>query len=162
MVDTEKKLLRSTKMQKQFETTKQIRGMTLGAIKDLNDEQLLKVPEGFNNNILWNLGHMVISQQYFIYHTSGLDMLVPHTMGANFGRGTSPANWESTPDIAEIKTLAMSTMEQWEADIKADKFQNYEGMNVGTQLETADDAAIFNCYHEGEHFGTIKSILRLV
>jgi len=75
-------------MQKQFEITKQVRGMTLGVIKDLSDEQLLIVPEGLNNNILWNLGHMVISQQYFVYHASGNDMLVPHTLGADFGRGT--------------------------------------------------------------------------
>ena len=149
-------------MQKQFETTKQVRAMTLGAIENLSDEQLLTIPEGFSNNILWNLGHMVLSHQYFLYYTSGLDMTVPPTMLATFARGTSPKDWESTPDIVEIKALAMTTMEQWEADIKADKFQNYEGMNVGTQLETAEDAATFNCFHEGEHLGIIKSIARLV
>lgn len=149
-------------MQKQFETTRQIRGMALDTIKDLSDEQLLIIPEGFNNNILWNLAHMVVSQQHFVYYPSGNDMVVPHTMNELFARGTSPANWESTPDIAEIKGLAMSTMEQWEKDIKADKFSNFEAMNVGFQLESADDSAIFNCFHEGWHFGVIKSLTAIV
>lgn len=152
-------------MQKQFETTKQVRGMTLGAIENLSDDQLLTIPEGFSNNILWNLGHMALSHQYFVYYPSGLDMHVPHTMMAGFARGTSPSDWESTPDtaeIAEIKGLLMSTMDQWEADIKANKFEKYEGMNVGTQLETAEDGATFNCFHEGEHYGIIKVLAKLV
>jgi len=56
----------------------------------------------------------------------------------------------------------MSTMDQWEEDIKANKFQNFEAMNAGTQLETADDAAIFNCFHEGWHLGVIKSIVGIL
>ena len=149
-------------MQKQFEITQQFRGATLGTIENLTDEQLLAIPEGFKNNILWNLGHMIVSHQFFIYAPAGLDVNIPEEMAASFSRCTSPSDWESTPDIAEIKALAMSTMAILEADIKANKFQNYGGMNVGVQLETVDDAATFICFHEGEHFGIIKAIANLV
>ncbi len=149
-------------MQKQFEITQQFRGATLGVIENLSDEQLLTIPEGFKNNILWNLGHMVLSHQYFVNAPSGLDVNVPEAMAAGFGRGTSPSDWESTPDIADIKALAMSTMAQLEADIKDNKFQNYGGMNVGVQLETVEDAATFMCFHEGEHFGIIKTLANIV
>src|SRR5690606_33434819 len=33
----------------------------------LTPEQLLAVPKGFHNNILWNLGHLVASQQVLCY-----------------------------------------------------------------------------------------------
>ena len=149
-------------MQTQFETTKLARGRALDIIKDLSDEQLLSIPEGFSNNILWNLGHIVVAHQYLVYKLSGLDMVVPQSMVTSFIGGTSPKDWESTPNIAELKTLVMSTMEQFEADIKANKFQNYEGLDVGKQLETTEDAATYNCLHEGEHIGVIKSLARLV
>ena len=46
------------------------RGLTMGAINDLTDEQLVKVPEGFNNNILWNMGHILFYTATFVYGPS--------------------------------------------------------------------------------------------
>jgi len=35
-------------------------------------EQLNKIPEGFSNNLIWNIGHIIVTQQVLIYKLSNL------------------------------------------------------------------------------------------
>lgn len=37
-------------------------------------EQLNKIPNGFSNNLIWNLGHIIVAQQGLVYSLSGLSM----------------------------------------------------------------------------------------
>ena len=39
-------------------------------------EELNKIPEGFNNNVIWNIAHVVVTQQLLVYDMSGLPMLI--------------------------------------------------------------------------------------
>jgi len=41
-----------------FDQLKIIRNNTINAVKELSQNQAVEVPEGFNNSILWNLGHI--------------------------------------------------------------------------------------------------------
>jgi len=50
-------------MKKEIERLKKTRIFLLDLIKDLTTEQLNEIPKGFNNNIIWNLGHLIASQQ---------------------------------------------------------------------------------------------------
>jgi hypothetical protein len=43
-------------MNPQIDTLKKVRAVLLEGIKDLTTEQLNKIPQGYNNNIIWNLG----------------------------------------------------------------------------------------------------------
>jgi hypothetical protein len=35
-----------------------------------NLDQLNTIPEGFNNNLIWNIGHIIVSQQLLVYKLS--------------------------------------------------------------------------------------------
>ena len=35
-------------------------------------EQLNKIPAGFSNNLIWNIGHIIVAQQGLIYKSSDL------------------------------------------------------------------------------------------
>jgi hypothetical protein len=63
-------------MKKEFEISKITRNNILKAVQNLSDEQLIKIPQGYNNNILWNMGHVVGSGQKLTYGMAGMPMRV--------------------------------------------------------------------------------------
>ena len=63
-------------MTKQIEIIKKTRVSLLELVKDLSTEQLNKIPDGFNNNIIWNLAHMIAAQQGVCYVRAGLAPVV--------------------------------------------------------------------------------------
>ena len=50
-------------MQNQIDTLLITRKFLLKITEDLTIEQLNKIPEGFKNNIAWNLTHLLVTQQ---------------------------------------------------------------------------------------------------
>ncbi|MGH2624736.1 MAG: DinB family protein, partial [Sphingobacterium sp.] len=59
-------------MNKITDVIKRTRIKLFELIEDLNAEQLNQIPDGFTNNIIWNVGHMISSQQGLCYLKAGL------------------------------------------------------------------------------------------
>ena len=51
-------------MTKAFNLHKAIRARLLRFLDEATPEQLALIPEGFHNNILWNIAHCVVTQGY--------------------------------------------------------------------------------------------------
>jgi len=68
-------------------------------------ETLFKIPEGFNNNIIRQIGHCITSQQRHMYMRSGLPMYISKEFMESFKIGSSPSSWRITPDVNEVKHL---------------------------------------------------------
>ena len=130
------------------------------ATSSLTDEQLLNIPNGFSNNVLWNMGHLMVTQQALNYKLSGLDSYVTEEDYSNFMIGTSPENWTSTPDIVRIKELLLELPNKLEMDYAAGRFVTYNTYTTktNTTLSSIDDAIAFNNYHEGIHLGLIMAL----
>ena len=143
---------------------KQERALLGRLIVDLNDDALCVVPAGHRNNILWNLAHVVTAQQLLVYKLSGLDMYVSDEFVGQFRGGTSPADWQSTPDIIFIKSLLQELPDRFEKDLEAGIFSEYQGYTTSTGLElnTFEDGVGFNHFHEGVHTGVIMALKKLV
>jgi hypothetical protein len=54
-------------MNNKIDKIKKIRGFLLEQIADLTNEQLNTIPNGFHNNIIWNLIHSICAQQGICY-----------------------------------------------------------------------------------------------
>ena len=67
-------------MHQVFEITRLSRKIIAEYLEHYTLEQLNKVPEGFNNNLIWNIGHIVVVQQMLVYNLSGLPMMVSQEM----------------------------------------------------------------------------------
>ena len=100
-----------------------IRSSLYQAVKGLSTEQLQAMPNGFDNNIAWNLGHVLIVQQRLLYSRCGLPLSVPEEMLPLYLPGTSPADWQAQPDAQELVELLVAQQEQLEADYAAGRFQ---------------------------------------
>src|SRR5688500_9246271 len=86
------------------------------AIAGLSEDQLLAIPQGSRNNIMWNLGHLIVTQQTLQYRLSGLPMLVPDELVAQCGAGSSPADWSTPPDVDELRGYLQTLPDRFEED----------------------------------------------
>ena len=147
-----------------FEVHKTVRNILLKILENHSLEQLNKVPVGFNNNLIWNIGHCISSQQVLVYKLSGLPTIVSEEFIAKYRKGTKPEGDVLQAEVDEIKTLLFKTVVQTEDDFKNVLFKNYHQYttSMGFTLKNVEDALSFNNYHEGLHTGIIMSIRKLV
>jgi DinB superfamily len=126
--------------------------------------QLNKIPDGFNNNLIWNIGHIIASQQSLIYISSNLPICIPEDFFSRYKPETKPTGQVSQSEADQIKAFLLSLVEQTEADFANGKFVTFnERMTrTGFYLATLKDAFQFNLYHEGLHLGYMMSIRKFV
>ena len=127
-------------------------------------EKLLKIPEGFRNNIWWNIAHVVVTQQLLAYKLSGLQMRIPEALVDKFKKGTVPDGKATDEEIKEIGAFLISTIEWLEEDYENGLFESYNSYttSVNVTLNNIDDALAFNLFHEGLHRGAILALQKLV
>lgn len=125
-------------------------------------EKLLKIPEGFNNNIYWNIAHTVVTQQILIYKFSGLQMRVPDDLIAKFSKGTVPDGTATDEEIMMVADFLISTAEWLIEDYDTALFQTFNeyATSARVTLRNVEDAIAFNLFHEGLHIGQISLLLK--
>ena len=120
--------------------------------------------EGFNNNIIWNLGHMIAAQQGICYKRAGLPTMISEEFWEKFRSGSKPDGMVNDDEIERIKELLFTTLDKFEADYDKKIFGNYTAWSTryGVELASIDDSIGFLPFHEGLHAGTIVAIKKLV
>ena len=142
---------------------RQLRTISLNVVDDLSEDQLLYIPEGLKNNILWNFGHMIASHQGICYRAQKLEGYVSKDFMGNFKNGSSPADWSDTPDIDQVKELALGLVDLYQEDIKAGIFDTYTSWQImGHDINSREQADNFNIFHEGLHYGVILTMRKLL
>ena len=151
-------------MNPQIETIRKERTWLLEQVEDLTADQFNQIPQGFKNNISWNMGHMIVVQQGICYQKSGLQQLISDDFGKKFGPGSRPEEVISVIEIVNIKQLLVTTLEQLETDYENQIFDNYISWSTrfGKKAVSIDDGLEFLLFHEKLHSGTITAIKRLV
>ncbi|WP_395055818.1 DinB family protein [Flavobacterium sp.] len=151
-------------MQVTFEINKTSRNLLLQFLENHSLEQLNKIPEGFSNNLIWNIGHIVVVQQMLVYKLSGLPMMISEEMVDTFKKGTKPEREITQEEVDEIKMLLFSTLEQTKEDFANDIFDEYMEFTtgVGFTVKSAKAAMEFNNYHEALHTGIIMQIKKFI
>ncbi len=136
----------------------------LKLIENYSLEQLNKIPEGFSNNLAWNFGHIIVSQQGLVYRLSGLPMNVSPEMMDTYKNGSKPTGTTTQAELDELKVLLFSLVEQTKEDYLAGKFVSYNEYTTGTGFHLANikDAMEFNNYHEALHMGFMMNIRKFV
>lgn len=140
------------------------RGYMLGILRGVSEEQMVVVPEGAKNNVLWNLGHLAQSHAGLVYGPCGLESPVPGHYAGLFKGGTSPSTWDEAPSVAEVKACFKDSHKQMMDDYRKGAFDSYAPyeMMKGVVIENVEQAIGFNIVHEGVHIGAIISICNLL
>lgn len=146
---------------KAFKTSRKLYADFLGKY---SLEQLNKVPQGFNNNLIWNAAHIIASQQSLIYTSSNLPMNISQEFFDKYKPETKPTGPVSQQEVDEVKTLLLSMADLTEADYKNGKFITYNERTTrtGFHLGNLQDALQFVLFHEGLHMGYMMSLRKFV
>ena len=134
-------------------------------IENIALEDLNKIPNGFNNNIIWNIGHIVVTQQLLAYKLSGLPMIINDELVAKYRKDTKPEGAVTQEEVNTIKDLLFFTVEKTKEDYKEGLFKNYQAYTVsttGNTLTNIDEAFQFIMFHEGMHLGYVMALLRAI
>lgn len=151
-------------MEATFKIWKTSRAIYLKFLENYSLEQLNKIPEGMSNNLIWNIGHIIVSQQGLVYRLSGLPRYVTDEMTATYQNGSFPTGNTTLEEVNEIKNLLVSTMNQTISDYENGVFTVYTPYETktGFSLQNLNDAIEFNNYHEGIHLGFMMKIKRFI
>jgi hypothetical protein len=151
-------------MHKAIDSLLKTRSWALQLTEGVPDEALNAIPAGFNNNIIWNLAHLVAAKQGLCYVRSGVEPVLPVEFLKTYTRGTKPEAPVSAEGIAKIKSLLTSTLPRLDADLAAGIFTDYKAWTTpyGVELRSIEDALQFLAFHEGMHCGYIMALKRVV
>lgn len=140
------------------------RNLFLGYFSHYSLDQLNQIPKGFNNNIIWNIGHVIVVQQSLIYKASNLPMHISDDLAGLYRPGTKPETIVSQEEAMELRALLISLIAQTKSDFKEGLFKTYNERTTktGFHLASIGDAFEFNNYHEGLHLGYVMSIKKFV
>lgn len=151
-------------MHKTFDVTRTSRKVLSQFIENFSLEQLNAIPEGFNNNLIWNIAHIVVTQQRLVYKFSGLPLTISDEIFEKYKGGTKPNGAVSQAEVEEIRSLLFETIDQTEADFNNAIFNNYQEYttSIGLTIASIEEAISFNNYHEALHTGVMMSIRKFI
>ena len=148
-----------------IETSKQLnfaRLYTLGRLQNAKEGAWDTQPNGFNNTIRWNAGHIFVSMETLVQKAVGDYEPVNPEWIPLFVTGTSPeGGGESIPSNEEL----LAALKEQPARIVAaleGSLGNVlaEPMSIGPMhtMETAEAIVQFVVWHEGAHAGIIHGL----
>jgi len=131
---------------------------------DYDLDTLNLIPPGFNNNLIWNFGHVIVTQQLLCYGLSGVPMHINKTLISKYRKGTKPEQPATLAEVKELRELASDLADKFENDFANGLFKNFNPYQTsyGITLESIKEAAEFNNVHEGMHLGTCISIKKFL
>ena len=151
-------------MNAHFLNLRQTRSNFLKLVDGHSLATLNQIPVGFNNNLLWNLGHILVSTQLLVYKPAGLAMRIEEPIIEKYRRGSKPDGKANSAEVEQLKGLAISTLDALESDYEAGTFTQFEPYitGYGIPLNSVEDAIRFVPLHEAMHLGYSMALKRML
>lgn len=151
-------------MEKQFDLLRATRHNFLKILDQSTPTSLLAIPDGFNNNILWNILHTLASQQLLVYGLSNTPFRLDKAFIFQYKSGTQPSDELDESMIDFARTHLISSVDQLTADFRQHIFGPYREakLSYGLEIHSFEDAIHFNNLHEAMHYGQIKTYQKLL
>lgn len=143
------------------------RSRTMASANAVTEETADLMPEGFNNTIRWNLGHIYVTLNSIVYGMAEEPSPTPEGYGALFARGTSPSEWgeQTPPSISELRELLGRQVDEIEQAFQGrlkERAKRPFPLFKSDQPPELGDLFGFANYHEGLHLGFINGLKRAI
>ncbi len=139
---------------------RQTRQNILRAIAPFGLDDLNRIPGGYPNNLIWNLGHAIVTQQLLCYSRNRLKPHLPEEIIEKYRKGSRPEDRVLEREYQQLKQWAEEMVDRLEEDLQQEKFKGYQEYETsyGLKLHNIQEAMEFNNIHEAMHLGNIKAL----
>ena len=147
-----------------FDLHLQARKNVLGLMNGLTLEQLNRVPEGLNNNVIWNAGHVIATSELLTYGLGGHRTPSGRDFIDRYRKGTRPEAPVSLAEVDLIKAELLAGSQRLREDYARLDWTTYTPYTTsfGVGFENVEEALTFNNMHETLHLGAMLVLRRLV
>jgi len=155
---------KTEKMDTALSINKNTRMMFLKFLETYSTEQLLTVPSGFSNHLIWNINHCIVTQQLLIYKLSNQPLMVSDQWVEKYRKGSKPTNFFDENERMLSKNLLFETLQKTEDDLRNGLFKTFTSYQTSTgyEIQSLDAALQFNNFHEGIHLGVMLQIRKFL
>jgi len=122
------------------------------------------VPEGFSNNIVWNMGHVICVQQLLVNRRAGLPYTEDRVITQNYRPGTYVEGDVDQEFVDFLKERLVANAVEMETSYQQYEGTSYEPFMTKTRmsLDSIEDAISFDLFHEGLHMAYILQLQRAI
>jgi DinB superfamily len=142
-----------------------VRAITLQRLESITEDMADIIPNGFNNNIRWNVGHILIVQEQLALNFAGLSPQLSPEFVNFFGNRTSPREWKVEPPSLQILSDELKKQTAFIKESLGNRLQEKAikpFVRLGFKMETIGEILTFSLHHEGMHTGVIYAIQRAI
>lgn len=141
------------------------RGYLLKVLENVTEETADVRPEGFNNTVRWNAGHILeIAEEFFFGFPKTSH--IPVEYKKIFGNGTKPADWQAEPpSLATLRTQLHDQVARIQETMEGRLGQPLPkpfSLGSGLDFATYDDVLLVALIHEAMHLGYINAMKRAI
>lgn len=151
-------------MDKVFDIINVTRKNFLNLVNSLSIDQLNIIPQGYNNNIAWNFGHIIASQQTICYLKADVEPVLQTWLIDKYKMGSRPESFITVDEIEMLSEQLFLTIEQLSEDVSIDRFKKYVPFTTrfGVTINSINDAIKYFSSHDSLHFGYSMALKKLV
>lgn len=139
----------------QIETLKNQRKNLLLQLENLSNEALGLIPAGYNNNILWNLGHILVVPEYHFYVAKGHSPNVEQYYIQNYMSGSHPTATDIGKEYNAIREALLPTLDVLKSDFEKGIFKDFKAFGNLDFVSTLE----FLTKHEAGHIVKINTLM---
>lgn len=158
-------LLRSYAEKKEYpqviEQFRRLREETLALTAGIRPEWFDIMPEGFNNSIRWNLGHILVAWDHAIFPKLGEAWHVPSHYHYLFPKGSSPKTWQTAAPAVDEIVNHLSSQKDEISDATVHKL-NEPLVEPFLKIATIQEMYGFMLREETHHLNVMKRILAAI
>ncbi|SDD22023.1 DinB family protein [Niabella drilacis] len=141
-----------------------IRQKAISLIKATPLEVLNQVPAGFNNNIIWNFGHLVVSGYGLVFKVTQVDPGFVIPLLDAYKKGSRPAAPATQQEVDELIALSGTFTLAVKEALDANRFREistYTTDTFGVPVTTIEEMLITVAAHDTLHWQSMRDYARI-
>lgn len=137
----------------------------LELVQSLSLEAINQTPQGFNNNIAWNFGHIATTCYSLAFKATGVDMNFPIPLAAKYGKGSKPEEVTTPEELEQLTQLLQNfpaIIQQAMEENKFETVKEYTTLTFGVPITNIAEMLTTIALHHTLHWQTMKDIKNIL